>query len=117
MNKLEQEIYTADELEAIIEPNVWAPPDVEEQPSVQLNRWSVAELEDGDRHFIGWCGEGRVSSKIVSYDKETKIGVTRSGRRYKLMGETGYSSDGDYVWHYWQQVNKVTSYKNVSEEY
>lgn len=112
MNKLEQEI-----MGAILEPNIWNPPGVEDQPSVDLSRWSVAELEGGDRHFIGWCGGGRVSSKIVSYDKETKIGITQSSRRYKLLGESGHSSDADYVWYYWQQINKVIGYKDVSTEY
>lgn len=97
--------------------NIWKSASVDVQPTVELYRWWVAELPDGDRHFIGWCGEGRVTSKIMEYDSETKTGVTRSGRRYMLMGNTNHNMDADYVWACWRKINEVTEYKDVSAEY
>lgn len=93
---------------------------VEAAPEVILTEWSVVELPDGKRHFIGWNkidGEGRVSSAIVSYDKETKIAKTNSGRTYKLLGESGFNRDASYVWGVWMLINNVTDFRDVSEEY
>lgn len=104
----------------LIEGGVHATAPVEEVPEIELARWAVLELPDGGRHFVGWNvteGEGRVSSQIVSYNKETKIGKTRSGRTYQLVGESGVDLDALYVWNAWRHINDVDEYKDVSEEY
>lgn len=102
--------------------SMFRPPSVDEQPIVVLSSWSVFELPDGDRHFVGFhaaVSTGRVSSKIVDWDDQEKVGTTRSGRRYQLMGETGYDSDANYVWGAWLAGYKIDplSTTNVSSQY
>ena len=104
--------------DALLEsPNIWQPPSIDTEPTIELRQWSVMELNNGDRHFVGLHYEGRVSSKIMTYDKETSVGVTRSGRRYLLIGNPGKNADADYVWQYWKVINKVAEYRDVSSEY
>jgi hypothetical protein len=98
---------------------VWKPAPVEEVPSVVLRDWKVIELPEGDRHFVGWdiAGwQGRVSSKIVQFDKELMRGVTQSGRCYQLLGASGKDPDADYTLNCWQKVNEAPEYKDVSNE-
>ena len=99
---------------------VWRTNPVDEEPEIVLRNWSVREIHDGDRHFVGYHDagfEGRVSSKILEFDSETMKGKTRSGRVYQLEGESGFHGDAEYVWEVWSSVNKVyASYKDVSEE-
>lgn len=112
--------------DAIIEGGVWKPSSVEETPGIELSRWIVYEvpsLKEGmpkDHHFCGWNvteGEGRVSSKIVEWNRETRTGTTRSGRRYKLVGESALNMDAAYVWDKWKRINKVEDYSDVSDQY
>lgn len=97
---------------------VW---NVSSDPKVVLRSWRVYELEDGDRHLVGYndkAGEGRVSSKILSFDKENRSFTTRS-RKYYIEGESGYSifSDASYTWAHWKKLNSITEVKEVSNEY
>lgn len=101
--------------------SVWRTRPVDEVPSIVLENWRVMELDDGDRHFVGYNvteGSGRVSSKIETFDKETMRGTTRSGRVYELRGPTGWDSDAAYVWANWLALNSLgpERYKDVSEE-
>lgn len=101
--------------------SIWKPAPVLESPDVTLSHWQVVELPDGDRHFIGYNTielAGRVSSKIVKFDKDTKIGTTRSGRQYKLIGDcTTRNGDAEYVWEIWKKYNNIKEYITVSKEY
>jgi len=96
---------------------------------VELTHWEVLEIpsidrEGRDRHFSG-CAEqqgdpGRVSSRIVSFDRKTMTGTTRSGREYRLVGPPGgRRGDADYVWNQWASFNKVDPKKvvDVTNEY
>lgn len=96
--------------------SVWNVRSVEDEPEIILHRWVVFELPNGDRHFVGWCGEGRVSSKIMEFDPITMRGVTRSSRVYQLMGPPGTNLDAMYVWGHWKRINGVTEAKDVSAE-
>ncbi|CAJ0716603.1 hypothetical protein LMG6871_01849 [Ralstonia edaphis] len=90
------------------------------QPSATLVRWRVFETERGERHFAGYCiesGHGRVTSAIMSFDPQTAIGLSSSGRAYQLRGESGFDDDADYVWVLWSLYNKVEWSKDVSHEY
>lgn len=106
-------------------PNVWRPASVADEPETVLSPWFVFELKNGNRHFVGrtyysgYASEGRVSSRIVSFDPDEMVGITRSGRRYKLEGPPGFDSDANYVWHQWKYIGKIldADTKNVSEEY
>ena len=44
---------------------VWKTTQVDDEPEIILGSWSVRELPDGDRHFVGYTnahgGEGRVA--------------------------------------------------------
>jgi hypothetical protein len=83
---------------------VWIVAPIEREPEIKLASWSVRELPGGDRHFVGWNTrgvEGRVSSRIVSFDPEARRGVTNSGRVYELVGDEGTNLDANYVWHVW----------------
>jgi len=53
--------------------------------------------------------EGRVSSPIVTFDKENMRGITRSGRVYQLTEiGPGFNADADYVLGEWLHRNGWT---------
>lgn len=98
---------------------IWATRPVKEQPHLILTSWSVRQLPDGDRHFVGYCEtnrEGRVSSKIRQFDPVRRRGVTSTGRVYELRGRPGHDSDAEYVWNRWARMNLIESYVDVSRE-
>lgn len=98
---------------------IWNVTSVNETPELELVHWAVMELASGDRHFAGYNiteGEGRASSKIVEFDKNTLVGKTRSGRVYKLVGAPGIYGDGAYVWERWCRINGETSWTDVSTQ-
>lgn len=67
---------------------------------VWLRHWSIRESADGARHFVGYSQEtrnGRVSTKIVQLDGDTRTAGTLSGRIYQLVGPSGYHGDAEYV--------------------
>jgi hypothetical protein len=82
---------------------------IEDQPSVQLVNWTIKRTTNGS-FFVGDAigAAGRVSTDIVEFDETTKRGRTRSGRVYELVGNEGHSSNGEYVWSYYKQVNNLT---------
>lgn len=110
------------EAKLIISGGVWATRPVAEQPHMQLIRWSVWEVGDGEkttRHFVGYNvldGEGRVSSKIIDFDPATKRGRTHSGRIYELVGHPSYDQDGMYVWGRWLRANSIDDSRDVTDQ-
>jgi hypothetical protein len=65
---------------------------VSDEPTEYLYHWRIVTLADGERHFCGCRANGttvRVSSAIIQFNTETKIGMTRSGRIYQLEGPPG----------------------------
>lgn len=99
---------------------IWRVAAVEERPQVTLAQWSVYETERGEHHFVGRCMDsdsGRVSSAIASFDMVTRVGTTRSGRRYVLLGGPGHDPDGMHTWAVWKMINDVKSEKNVTPDY
>lgn len=92
----------------VVSGGVWRTASVDEQPELTLTSWSVRQVADGNRHFVGWCvenREGRTSSKVVQFDPTSLRGVTDSGRIYQLSGKPGFHSDADYVWNRWLHIN------------
>ena len=69
------------------------------------------------QYFVGdEIGEsGRVSTAITHFNDATKIGITASGREYELVGEHGYSSDGEYCWQAYKRINNLTELDNPVE--
>ncbi|NHZ44870.1 hypothetical protein [Massilia aquatica] len=97
---------------------IWETIPVTDQPTLTLERWSIYELPDGDRHLVGWAienREGRVSSRIEQFDISTMCGVTSTGRVYKLDGRPGLNMDAEYTWNNWRAINDVESFVNVSQ--
>ena len=71
---------------------------------ISLELWNIVEIKIGEsntRHFVGYCVEdrqGRVSTPILTFDKDKGVGTTRSGSKYQLVGEPGHvHPDGLYV--------------------
>lgn len=104
---------------------IWNTASVEDQPSLVLRSWRVYEVEDesgpehSTRHFVGYVdrnAEGRASSAIQSFDKNTMRGVTRSGRVYELAGPSGVNGDAMYVWEHWKRINQVTKVTDITNE-
>lgn len=95
---------------------IWKTNSVSTEPAIELVKWNVfAVLEsngvDYGCHINGYSTsgyEGRVSSKIMAFDKETMIGTTRSGRQYRLTGPPGFDGDASYVRDRWLSINKLT---------
>ena len=94
---------------------MWKTNPVSTEPTINLIKWNVFAVADKDGldfgcHFNGYSPsgyEGRVSSKIMSFDKETMIGTTRSGLQYRLMDMPGYDGDAHYVYQNWLRINKI----------
>lgn len=86
---------------------MWKPGD---HSKVYLSSWNIKVVEDGRMFFCGYeldYLQGRVSTEIKSFDKETRTGVTRSGRIYELVGNSGYNGDAEYVWGGYKAVNNL----------
>ena len=107
---------------------LYKPASIEVESGVPLSHWSVREVLDESEpsgvthHFTGMNNnsyDGRVSSKIIAFDTKTKVGITKSGRAYQLVGEPGVCRDAEYVWGNWCYINKVLTedVKNVSSQY
>ncbi|WER49917.1 hypothetical protein CupriaWKF_22680 [Cupriavidus sp. WKF15] len=95
-----------------------APVDV--QPLVTLKRWRVRETRSGQRHFVGYCvenNEARVSSAIQSFDRETAVGVTSSGRRYMLSGSPCFDGEARRVWDEIAGQDGIGNTKDVSMDF
>jgi hypothetical protein len=98
---------------------IWKIAPVNDEPGVSLLQWSILETNDGTRHFVGADerdSTGRVSSQVVMFDRLTLRGQTQSGRVYQLIGQPGWSSNAEYVWKHWCQVNSVASYTDVTKQ-
>jgi hypothetical protein len=88
---------------------LWKVASVEDKPSVRLKYWAIKKTDQGE-YFVGdeIGGRGRVSTRIIEFDEERKVGRTASGRVYELVGNSDYSSDGEYVWNYYKEINNLT---------
>ncbi|KAF1038624.1 MAG: hypothetical protein GAK33_01960 [Burkholderia lata] len=98
---------------------VWKIAPVSDEPGVSLIQWSILEIDDGTRHFVGADARdstGRVSSHVVTFDRLNLRGQTQSGRVYQLIGQPGWSSNAEYVWECWCEVNSVASYTDVTQQ-
>lgn len=96
---------------------IWSVAPVSRTPSITLEEWMIVETDKKQRHFVGYNHsgyEGRVSSAIVQFDKDSMSGVTSSGRVYQLKGAPGVNSDAVFVWGYWRQFNGVKTWVDVT---
>ena len=107
--------------------SIWKPASVQQEPQTILSQWRAYKVKgnfDGEpetTHFVGYTvgrfGEGRVCSPILQYDPETRQAITKSGRVYKLHGDSGFNPDAMYVWNRWLSIASNPEYIDVTEEY
>lgn len=98
---------------------------ITEQPKENIESWSVREVQINSetqrtRHLVGyiaWQYSGRVTSKIMEFDKEKMLVKTASGRIYHLKGEPGSHLDGEYVWDQWTGYNQAKDEIDVTDLY
>ena len=109
-------------LVAFISGGIWKTRPIDEQPEMQLARWSVWEVGSGSSatcHFVGYNlidHEGRASSAIVDFDSVALRGRTKSGRIYELIGPPGHDGDGDYVFARWLELNGKPEHREITSE-
>lgn len=104
----------------IVETSVWQATPLSVQPVIELVRWQVMQLPNGDRHFVGWNateGEGRATSMIVEFDATARRARTSSGRVYLLRGPSGHDGDGAYTWQRWMRLNGVADAIDMTQEF
>jgi hypothetical protein len=98
---------------------IWRAAPVIEQPELTLAGWRVMQTEVGDCHLVGIrpeTGTGRVSSPIVELDTKSLVGVTSTGRVYRLLWPTEWTSDARYVWERWCEMYQVSEWQDVTDE-
>jgi hypothetical protein len=108
-----------------IDSSIWRPASVSSEPETTLIAWRVFRVtnlsasESETYHFCGRTsyGEGRVCSPIQSYDPTTRRAVTRSGRVYELVGESGHDKDAIYVWKKWLAINDDPEFFDVTDSF
>ena len=98
---------------------IWRPSSVDATPELVVSSWMLIRTETADIHVVGFNlteGEGRVSSPLATFDPVTRIGTTRSGRRYVLCGEPGCNTDAQYTFATWCEINQVVGWDDVTVE-
>lgn len=87
--------------------SIWKPLSVTDEPRTIMSSWQLFKTPEGNIHIVGWCGEGRVSSKIVKMKED--IATTRSGRKYQLNkhNEGCTNIDALYVLDNWLRLNNL----------
>lgn len=91
---------------------IHAIPTTAEQPTTEMTQWQVVLVTDDSavrtRHLVGWANwEGRVSSAVKRWDWSNRTATTGSGRVYRLVGESGFDRDADYVFSRWLAINRA----------
>ncbi|MDW3523092.1 hypothetical protein NQ316_26330, partial [Escherichia coli] len=75
---------------------------------------------DDGAHFAGLnavTGKGRVSTSIATWDPDTMIGTTQSGRRYRLQGPPDESGMATAAWLAWSRSYWITDFTDVTGDY
>jgi len=86
------------------------------QPRLTLERWRIF-LVDNHWHVVAWCVEsrdGRVTSRLASFDGARRLAITTTGRTYELAGAPGDDGDADYTWHWWRRRMGAPSVKEIT---
>lgn len=102
-----------DKLLRNIKGGFWKVEPVTVEPELILRDWCFLKVNKTfeSLHLMGYVEsnmEGRVSSAVASFDKETMQAITASGRIYKLEGASRYNYDADYVLRHWLKRNNLT---------
>lgn len=92
-------------------------------PVVALSNWSVYEvpLQGLDapwtRHLVGFdedLGLAQVSSALLHFSPESRLGTATSGRLFQLVGESGRETRSAAMWARWKLLNRVTQERDVT---
>ena len=114
LRQLAQDVRVVEDLD------FWKSTPVAAVPAIVLTSWQVMLLPSGDRRLLG-CnttegGVGRVSSRIVRIDANTRTAVTETGRVYELRGASGQYIHAQYVWRRWLVETGHESWVDVTAE-
>ncbi|PPD00233.1 MAG: hypothetical protein CTY35_02990 [Methylotenera sp.] len=96
---------------------------VELIPMVKLEDWSIQELQTADGYVYYFCGRiggrGRISTRIVEWCPQEKIGRTESGRIYQLIDAPGDPDNLELqaIRHAWTVKYAATVHKDVTSEF
>lgn len=96
---------------------IWLPASVD---GLSLMHWRVMRTEQEERHLLGVRHDtmvARVSSALRDFDANLMIGVTSTGRQYRLVGLPGWTQDTRYLWVRWCQKYEVRYFSDVTGEY
>lgn len=102
---------------------LWPIESVVDRPEVALSRWRLYEIssafsEAPTLHLVGWASEttqGQVSSPVHHVDPVSRRCVTRSGRRYRLIGAPGHCDDAAFIWGAWKQLNGAKEVRDLTD--
>lgn len=88
--------------------------------TVNLSHWSIRRFDGGACHIVGRDRanlDGRVGTEMLEFHAEGRTARTASGRRYVLVGPSGWTSDSEYVWHrVVEAIGKGRAWTDVTEE-
>lgn len=102
---------------------IWPIEAVADRPEIALSRWRLYEIsatwsEVPTLHLVGWASEtaqGQVSSPVRHVDPASRCCVTRSGRRYGLIGAPGHCDDAAFAWGVWKQLNGAEQERDLTD--
>jgi len=102
---------------------LWPIESVVDRPEVALSRWRLYEIssafsEAPTLHLVGWANEtaqGQVSSPVQHFDPASRLCVTRSGRRYRLIGQPSHCDDAAFVWLAWKRLNGADDERDFTD--
>lgn len=99
---------------------IWVSRPIDEQPELQLARWSILQVGGGSSATLRLVGynlidhEGRVSTAIVEFDATALRCRTKSGRIYELVGPPGRDGGADYVLARWLPLKDWPEHREVT---
>lgn len=103
----------------------WSIRPILDEPEIALVDWAVfevpliGEIEPWTRHLVGYCNylnAGQSSAAVVAFDPIRRVGLTKSGRVYKLDGAPGRHFLAQLVWNRWKLLSRVALEQDVTDE-
>lgn len=110
---------TLNEFVALVTGGIHAIKPVAREPETCMSQWGLYLVRNAQgvrtRHLVGRAnGEGRVSSPIKTIDVGRRTALSQSGRLYRLVGSSGFDSDGGYVFNTWLRGTQTTVVREVT---
>lgn len=103
----------------------WTITPIEEEPTVELEEWSVFEVQLASRNMptCHLCGHrrqnpfGKVSSPICEVDPARRRLSTESGQVYELLGGPGVSTGIATTRTEWLAKYRLNTFTDVTDEF